>query len=338
MWLQWHQLQKDFKIVNLPVSRNPFSLTLDVLEQVPSRQNCIAEEKACHLIEVECNICKIFLGLLSLLHPFGFLGGIPGDHLIIPVSGHGVPSPMQLRLGQKNVWTEEYVDQEEQGAMDGVDAVEEEEEEEEEHCLDGEDKGPFEGRDWENEEEEEDGEDEDGEEEGDKNELEWEVAEFPSKAPQHTFSQHQYYKPQEKTEDGGVPVKEPVPQTHADTFRPHLGRNRASRRLGHWRHFGSHRSVGFRLTQHWKSWRLRAQWLCSQGPRYQRRWQRHSVHSKRKAIRRYQHLLSADDGAEEKITGFHGGTNTFFFCAAVCVKNADIRYKTLNISCQSNIG
>uniref|UniRef100_H2RXA4 SUMO specific peptidase 3b n=1 Tax=Takifugu rubripes TaxID=31033 RepID=H2RXA4_TAKRU len=175
-------------------------------------------------------------------------GGIPGDHLIVPVSGHGVPSPMHLRLGQKNVWTEEYVDKEE-GGMDGV----------------------------ENEEEEEEGEDEDVEEEGEKDELEWEVAEFPSKALQHTYSQHQYYKLQQKTEDHDVPAKDPVPQTHADIFRPPLGRNRGLRRLRPWPHMRTHRGIGFRLTQHWKGWRLRAQWLCSQGHRYHRRWQRHNV-------------------------------------------------------------
>lgn len=237
-----------------------------------------------------------------------FLGGIPGDHLIVPVSGHGVPSPMHLRLGQKNVWTEEYVDKKEQGGMDGVDAIEEEEEE---HYLDGEDEGQFEGRDLDNEEE--DGEDEDVEEEGDKDELEWEIAEFPSKAPQHTFSQHQYYKLHQKTGDSDVPTRDPVPQTHADMFRHHLSKYRGPRRLR--QHLGSHRSVGFRLTQHWKSWRLRAQWLCSQGHRYHRRWQRHSMHVKRKAIRRYRQLLGngdSDDGVDENITGFHGGTNTLF--------------------------
>lgn len=229
------------------------------------------------------------------------------------MSGHGVPSPMQLRLGQKNVWTEEYVDKEEQGGMDGVDSIEEEEEEQ---YLDGENKGQLPGRDWDNEDEE-NCEDEDVEEEGDKDELEleWEIAEFPSKAPEHTFSQHQYYKPQQKTEDGDVTVKDPVPQTLTDMFRPHLGRNRGPRRLRYWQHLGSHRSIGFRLTQHWKSWRLRAQWLCSQGHRYHRRWQRHNVHSKRKAIRRYQQLPGTDDrddGVDKNITGFHRGRHTLF--------------------------
>lgn len=244
-----------------------------------------------------------------------FLGGIPGDHLIVPVSGHGVPSPMHLRLGQKNVWTEEYVDKEEEGGMDGVEAIEaeEEQEEEEKHCLDGEEKGQFEGRDWENEEEEEEGEDEDVEEEGDKDELDWEIAEFPSKVPQHTYSQHQYYKLQQKAEDDDIPVKDPVPQTQADIFRPPLGRNRGPRRLRHWQHVRTHKGIGFRLTQHWKGWRLRAQWLCSQGHRYHRRWQRHSMYGKRRAIKRYQQLPGTDgkdDCLDEDIAGFHGGTHT----------------------------
>lgn len=242
-----------------------------------------------------------------------FLGGIPGDHLIVPVSGHGVPSPMHLRLGQKNVWTEEYVDKEEEGGMDGVEAIEAEEEEK--HCLDGDEKGQFEGRVWEDEEEEGEDEDVEEEEEGDKDELEWEIAEFPSKVPQHTYSQHQYYKLQQKADDDDddIPVKDPVPQTQADIFRPPLGRNRGPRRLRHWQHVRTHKGIGFRLTQHWKGWRLRAQWLCSQGHRYHRRWQRHSMYAKRRAIKRYQQLPGTDgkdDCLDEDITGFHGGTHT----------------------------
>lgn len=218
------------------------------------------------------------------------------------------------------MWTEQYVDKREQGEMDGVDAIKENEEE---HCLHGEEEGQFKSKNWVNEEEEEEDDDNDenenAKEKGDMDdlELEWEIAEFPSKAPQHAFSQHQYYKLQQKTEDGNVLVKDLVPQNHADMFRSHRRMNKAPRRLRlrHWQHFGSYRSVGFRLTQHWKSWRLRAQWICSQGHQYHRRWQRHNVHSKRKAIRRYQQLLSTDDrddGVDENIAGFHRGTNTYF--------------------------
>lgn len=215
---------------------------------------------------------------------------------------------MHLRVGQKNVWTEEYVDKEEQDGIEGIDAIEEEEEE---HYLDGEDESQFEGKDWDNEEDD----DEDVDEEGDKDEFECEIAEFPAKGPQHTFSQHQYYKLQQKSEDGEIPITELVSQTHADMFRLHLCKNRGPRRLKYWQHLGSKRNVGFRLTQHWKSWRLRAQWLCSQGHRYRRRWQRHSLHGKQKAIRRYQQFPGtdeSDDGVDENIMGFHGGTNTLF--------------------------
>lgn len=256
-------------------------------------------------------MCHVYVG--SVDYVYLFLGGIPGDHLIVPVSGHGVPSPMHLRLGQKNVWTEEYVNKEEDGRMDRVEAIDAEEEEaEEEHYLDGEDKCQFEGRDWDNEEEEE-RDDEDVDEEGDKDELKWEIAEFPPKFPQQPYSQHQYYKPLPITEDSDVPVKDPIPQTHADMFRPHLGRSRGQRRLRHWQHLRSHRSVSFRLTQHWKSWRLRAQWLCSQGHRYHQRWQRHSLYGKRKAIKRHQQSSGTDgkdDCVDENIAGYHGGIYT----------------------------
>lgn len=45
MCLQWHQLQKDFKIVNLPVSHNPSYFTLNSIDRVLSKQNSIVEKK-----------------------------------------------------------------------------------------------------------------------------------------------------------------------------------------------------------------------------------------------------------------------------------------------------
>ncbi|XP_056431736.1 sentrin-specific protease 5-like isoform X1 [Gadus chalcogrammus] len=107
-------------------------------------------------------------------------GGIPGDHLLDPASGHSVPSPMQLKLGQKEkVWKGEYVEEDEE---DGIETIgdeeaenhfeeaennfEEEEEEEEE----------FEGEIWDEEEEDEE---DDGE-----SEQEWEGAQFPSQSNQ----------------------------------------------------------------------------------------------------------------------------------------------------------
>nr|XP_046236833.1 sentrin-specific protease 3b [Scatophagus argus] len=206
-------------------------------------------------------------------------GGIPGDHLKAPVSGHSVPSPMHLRLGQKEkVWTGEYVDKEEEEMIGGLEAVGDEEEE---NYVDGEDKGEFEGKDWDNNEEAEDEDEEEVEEEGDRAEVEWEIPEFPSKTTQHPhLQQHQPYGPQEKTEeDADVAVEDTVFQAKAgDLFRSHLSRNRALRRLRRWQRF--------RLTQHWKNWRRRAQWIFFQGHRWNRRGQWYSLYSRQRRIKR----------------------------------------------------
>lgn len=235
------------------------------------------------------------------------LGGIPGDHLIVPVSGHSIPNPMHLRLGQKDkVWTGEYLDQEEKDAVGRIEAMDEEEEE---HCLDGEDKGEFEGKGWDDNEEEED--EEEVEEEGDQAELEWEIPEFPHS--QH----HQYYGPQQKAEeDGDVTVEDAVSQAESvEVFRSHLSRNRALRRLRRWQRLRSHGGLGFRLTQHWKSWRQRAQWVCSQGHRYNRRWQRYSLYGKQRRIKRYQqspYTDGEDDSNDERFTVSERGTDIHY--------------------------
>ncbi|XP_070849190.1 sentrin-specific protease 3b [Chaetodon trifascialis] len=213
-------------------------------------------------------------------------GGIPGDHLIVPVSGHSVPSPMHLRLGQKEkVWTGEYVDNEEEDGMGRIEAIGDDEEE---NNLDGEDEGEFEGKGWDNNEEEKE---EEVEEEGDQAEVEWEIPDFPSQSSQHPHSQeHQHYGPQQKVEEGGdVTVEDTVSQAEAgDLLKSHLSRYRAPRRLKRWQHLRSHGGLGFRLTQHWKSWRQRAQWVCSQGHRWNRRGQRYSLYGKQRRIKRYQ--------------------------------------------------
>lgn len=218
------------------------------------------------------------------------IGGIPGDHLIVPVPGHSVPTPMHLRLGQKDkVWTREYGDKEEDDAMGPIEALEEEEE----HYMDGEDKDELEYRDWDNEEEEGEDEEEKG---GSKAEMVWKISEFSSKTTQHAHSQHQYYRPQQKAEDddGDDTVEIGVSQTEANTNISHLGRNRAIRRFRRWPHLRSHGGLGFRLTQHWKNWRQRAQWVSFQGQRLNRRWQRHSLYGKQRRIKRYQQLPHID--------------------------------------------
>ncbi|KAK7909388.1 hypothetical protein WMY93_014072 [Mugilogobius chulae] len=60
-------------------------------------------------------------------------GGIPADHLMAPVSGHSIPSPMHLKLGQKEpVWMGEYVEDEDEDNLAKLDTLEQEEEELEE--------------------------------------------------------------------------------------------------------------------------------------------------------------------------------------------------------------
>ncbi|XP_070785963.1 sentrin-specific protease 3b [Enoplosus armatus] len=235
-------------------------------------------------------------------------GGIPGDHLIVPVSGHSVPSTMHLRLGQKEkVWTGEYVDEEEEDEAIG--------DEEEENNLDGEEEDEFEGKGWDNKEEEEeeeededDEEEEEVEEEGYQAEVEWEIPDFPSQSTQYPHSQqHQHYGPQQKAEEGGdVTVEDSVSQAEAgDLFRTHLSRYRALRRLTRWQRLRSHGGLGFRLTQHWKSWRQRAQWACFQGHRWSRRGQRYNLYGKQKKIKRYQqspYTDGEDGGNDERFT------------------------------------
>ncbi|XP_034712657.1 sentrin-specific protease 3b isoform X2 [Etheostoma cragini] len=239
-------------------------------------------------------------------------GGIPGDHLIVPVSGHSVPSPMHLRLGQKEkVWTGEYVEEDEDG-MGTIKAIGDEDEE---NNLEGEDELEFDGKGWDNNNEEEEDDDDDDEEEedevedeGEEEELEWDIPEFPSQSTQHPHSQqhHQHHAPQQKAEEDDVPGEPVVSQAKAgDVFRSHLSRYRALRRLRRWQRLRSHAGPGFRLTKHWKSWRQRAQWVYSQGCRYSRRGQRHNLYSKQRRTRRYRqspYTDGEDDINKERFT------------------------------------
>ncbi|XP_042368520.1 sentrin-specific protease 2-like [Plectropomus leopardus] len=236
-------------------------------------------------------------------------GGIPGDHLIVPVSGHSVPSPMHLRLGQKEkVWTGEYVEEDGE-EQDGMGRIKPIGDEDEENNLDGEDEGEYEGKGWDNNEEEEEEEEEDEDEDeveddGDQGELEWEIPDFPSQSTPHS---HQHHGPQQQAEEGGdITVEDSVSQPEAgDMFRSHLSRYRASRRLRlrRWHRLRSHGGRGLRLTQHWKSWRQRAQWACSQGYRYSRKGQKHNLYGKQRRIKRYrQYTDGEDDSNDERFT------------------------------------
>ncbi|XP_028996328.1 sentrin-specific protease 3b [Betta splendens] len=233
-------------------------------------------------------------------------GGIPGDHLIVPVSGHSVHSPMHLRLGQKDkVWTGEYVDEED--GMGDIEPVGDEEDEDENH-LEGGGKGVFEGEVWHNNDEEE--EDEGDDEEEDQINEEWEISDFPSQSTQKcVLQQHQPYGPQQKTQAvGDVTVDDSLSQAEVeDMCRSHLSRYKTLRRLRlrRWQRFRSHSGLGFRLTQHWKSWRQRAQRLCLLGNRWSRRGQRSNLYGKQRRIKQYpqsSYTEEEDDSNDERLT------------------------------------
>lgn len=208
---------------------------------------------------------------------------------------------MHLRLGQKDkVWTGECIDKVEEDMLGRIEAIDEKEEE---NYLDRENKGEFHIKKWDNSEKEED---EEIEEEGDQADFEWDNPEYLSKSIHYPQSQqHQYYGPQQRAEDDDVTVEDTVCQPNADDmFRSHLTRNRALRRLRFWQHLRIHGGLGFRLTQHWKSWRQRAQWVCSKGHRYNRRWQRYSLFSKQRRTKIYQQspCIDGEDHSNEKFT------------------------------------
>lgn len=229
------------------------------------------------------------------------------------MSGHSVPTPMHLRLGQKEkVWTGEYVDEEEE-EEDRMDRIEAIGEEDDENNLDGED--DYEGKGWDNNEDEEEEEDEDVDDEGDHEGLEWDVPEFSSQSDPPS---HPHYGPQQQVEEGGdAPVEDAVSRAEArDLLRFSLSRNRSLRRLKRWQRLRTRRGLGIRLIQHWKSWRQRAQWVNSQGNRVGRRMQRYSLYGKQRRTKRYrqsQYTDGEDDSDSEMYTESDRGTRLLYF-------------------------
>lgn len=217
-----------------------------------------------------------------------------------------MPSPMHLRLGQKEkAWTGEYVEDDEEEEEDGVVGRVKEMGDDKENNLDGEDEVEFEGKDWGNndeddeegeDEEEEDEEEEDDElEDGDQAELEWEIPDFPTQS-----AQHQHHGPPQEADEGDAVPQDVVSEAAArDLLRSHLNRSRAMQRLRRWRRLRSHGGLGFRLTKHWKSWRQRAQWVCSQGYRYSRRAQRSHHYGKQRRIKRFLQSPYSEEEEEE---------------------------------------
>ncbi|KAM6909470.1 sentrin-specific protease 3b [Xenentodon cancila] len=235
------------------------------------------------------------LGLTAVGQDSTAGGGIPGDHLIVPVSGHSVSSPMQLRLGQKEkLWTGGYVEEEE----DGTCGVEPLGDDEEVNNLYSEDLAEFEGKGWQNHgDEEEEDEEEEVEEVGDQK-LEWDVPDFLSSSAQY----HQHGPEQKAGDAGEAPAETAVSGVEArDLFRSHLSRFRVLRRFRRLPLLRYRGVVGFRLAQHWKSWRQRARWTHSLGQRWGRRGQ-YKLYSRRRT-KRYEAASYSDgddDGGSEE--------------------------------------
>ncbi|XP_014062683.1 sentrin-specific protease 3 [Salmo salar] len=183
---------------------------------------------------------------------------ISGGHLEMdPTSTHQIPSPMPLKLGQKErvAWEAEYMDME--GENDEED---------------------IEGEGWDDDDVEEE-EGQKAEEKGEEAEVVWEVPHMvPTTSLQEQNHHHQLQSPlddhdnnQAEPEARDFPI---VPiQSRLNGLR--------QRRLRRWRKLHSHEGLRLRLTQHWKTWRHRAQWVGTLGHRRARSWRRYSWYSNR---------------------------------------------------------
>ncbi|XP_017282569.1 sentrin-specific protease 3-like isoform X2 [Kryptolebias marmoratus] len=231
-------------------------------------------------------------------------GGIPGDHLIVPVSDHGVSSPMHLRLGQKEkLWTGEYIEEEEEDGTGGIVPIGDEEEV---NNLCSDNLGEFKSKGWEN-----NGEDEDGEveEEEDQEKVEWEEPEFFSQSTEHHQSQQdQHHGPQQSAETlGEASIKNIVSQTEGrDLFKSYFSRYRALRRLRRLKHLRSHSLPGFQLAQHWKSWRQKARWMFPVGHHWNRRGQKNKLYGKQRRTKRFLPSLYGDEVGDSQEKQFKG--------------------------------
>ncbi|KAM3842777.1 uncharacterized protein ACN63O_022033 [Diretmus argenteus] len=233
-----------------------------------------------------------------------FSCGLPGDHLIDPESGHSVPSPMHLKLGpKKKVWTGRYVEEEDE--EEGTGEIEPIGEEELENDLDGEEEeGEFDGECWDDDEEEE--EDEEGE--GDEAEVEWEVPDFPSHSNQHPHLQHHPHHGQQNEEGADINMVDTDSPAEAGDFhrsRFSVARSRwtgsgALQRLRRWQRLRSYSGLRFRLTQHWKSWRQRAQWMSTLGYRRGKKGPRFHSYDKQRKIKRFRQSTYTDEEDDDE--------------------------------------
>lgn len=225
------------------------------------------------------------------------MGGVvvaEGHHLV-PVSISSISSPVHLRLEHKDKVSTKYEEDEDHHAVDTVeegddegDGDDEEEDEEYEEEV-RKDSVKLLQQGWQNSDVEMEGEA--AAAGGVQVELKGVIPEVQVKWTQEPdVQQYHHHGPHLKApQDGRVALRGAESR---DTSELHLGRStRALGRLRRLHRLPPHGLVGFRLSQQWRRWRQRAQWLCSQGHMYQRRWLRSSPYSRPRRTRRNQQLL-----------------------------------------------
>ncbi|XP_047242744.1 sentrin-specific protease 5-like isoform X2 [Girardinichthys multiradiatus] len=230
-------------------------------------------------------------------------GGIPGDHLIVPVSGHSVSSSMHLRLGQKEkLWTGQYVEDEEEDGPGGIEAIGDEEEVNNLYEDDIED---FQVKGWGKNGQEEDGDEVEENEEQKK--VEWEVPDFPCQSnPYSRLQHHQNHGPRHREEKLGDPSVENIvsPSEVTGLFGSQFSRYRALKRLRRLRRMRSYGVLGFQLAQHWKSWRQKARWITLAGHQWSRRRQTYNMYGRLRRTKNFPPFYNndEDDSQEERLT------------------------------------
>ncbi|XP_078792820.1 sentrin-specific protease 3b isoform X2 [Oryzias latipes] len=211
-------------------------------------------------------------------------GGIPGDHLIVPVSGHSVSSPMQLRLGQKEkLWTGEYIEEEEEDGMETMG------DEEELTDVYSEDLGEFEAKAWKDSGKEEI---KDVEVEESQKKLEWDVPDFPSQSSQQLRVLQHHGAEEQPDQSSGVRGDDLPSPAAARRPRPRW------HRVQRGRYVQAHGALGHLLAMRWRTRCKRRQLTSSH------RLQCSNLSSRRRKMRRYEQApySEEEDSSEEAFT------------------------------------
>ncbi|XP_057711047.1 sentrin-specific protease 3-like [Corythoichthys intestinalis] len=208
-------------------------------------------------------------------------GGIPGEHLIVPGSDHSIPSPMHLRLGQKErVWSGE--DEAEEEGLDHINAEFADE---------------FEGGCWEenddDEEEEEENEEDEEEDEESGAVTDWTVADIAAQHYKHfgmTENVEDVTMVEEEEEDDG---EVSLSGTGRQTLTPHPHRFRAVRRSWQRRPFRG--TPGYMLSLQWKRWRQRAQRVSFLHLRWSLKATNYNCYNNKTKMKHYRRSAYSDD-------------------------------------------